>query len=428
MSSTPGRLTLLTAHIFALLGPSAAWQSGWSWSMVNTTINPPPPMWGSSSMRRPRSTPSHSFAGSFTPETTSDDYVPLSAVPDIYDVINMDNTEFDDDPSSPTYGGVKFGTCLLAACVNATTSEVDFKVVVKDKLNKRKRVQLTVYWNFGDHVDETAQDKYFDTVTSIIDEYRFNGLALDLSEFPIQKIPAMDVDDDDYTRPTTPFVVDYISTLRRIKARYDDFTLSFLLTSSAFQGSADVYGYHRTGAYLPLIHAFRADVSSICVHHFDPSNDFRDRDGVRVLDNSSDYWVAMLDRPLAGFTVVGKWFPPFPASQVIVGARDLKVDAVRSNVLIGLQCVTMGQGCEGVRIQGGPFPDLLGAAMYTIREDESSGGQFRQVIPTFFDGIVPLSTSKPFINVSAFNVFYVDIFYVNADSFTNRSPQLLDGE
>lgn len=69
----------------------------------------------------------------------------------------------------------------LPQCKDGRVQEDAFIAAVKDKVSKGKLVQLGVFWNFGQHANDTAQAKYIDTVTSIIDKYGFNGI--DLNEF-----------------------------------------------------------------------------------------------------------------------------------------------------------------------------------------------------------------------------------------------------
>lgn len=105
----------------------------------------------------------------------------------------------------------------------------------------------------------------------------------------------------------------------------------------------------------------------------------------------------MVDRPLSGFLVAGKSFPPFAASKVAVGVapwNPSSQDSFRVNLQNGLKCVMTGQACAAIRTQKGPFPDFLGAAGFTIEADEQSGGPFKVAMRSFLDTVVASSTSE----------------------------------
>ncbi|KZV87826.1 hypothetical protein EXIGLDRAFT_679552 [Exidia glandulosa HHB12029] len=313
----------------------------------------------------------HAIIGFFDPSVSGDGYVALPDVSDVYNVLIIHHADADTDPASPTYGGVKLGTCFSPACTNGNISEADFITAVKDKTSKGKLVALGVFWNFGDNANGTAQAKFIDTVTAIIDKYGFNGLNMNDGGIPFL---AVDERDDDFANPTTPAVVNFIATLKTIKSKYGD-------------GFA---GYQSYGAYLPVLHAIRGDLSTLILHHFDATDDVLNQAGIKVTQDTTDYWVALVQRPLSGFTVAGKNFPPFRASQIAIGSQLWDLDVVRSSIVTGLKCVMTGEQCGGIRLSGGPFPDFLGAAVLTIEDDEAHNGFFRQTMPPFFQDIAAL--------------------------------------
>ncbi|KZV98228.1 hypothetical protein EXIGLDRAFT_832324 [Exidia glandulosa HHB12029] len=398
-------LMLPVAHSFAQCDSSWASWGRTTRAVLRDTVPSrfSPHEQGSSNTIAPRAAyrfDGHAIIGFFNPGVSGDGYVALPDVSDVYNVLIIHHADADTDPASPTYGGVKLGTCFSPACANGNISEADFITAVKDKTSKGKLVPLGVFWNFGgDNANGTAQAKFIDTVTAIIDKYGFNGLNMNDGG-----IPTLDNGDDDFANPTTPAVVNFIATLKTIKSKYGDgFGLSFAITSDSFQNSQDVAGYQSHGAYLPVLHAIRDDLSTLILHHFHATDDVLNQAGIKVAQDTTDYWVALVQRPLSGFTVAGKNFPPFRASQIAIGSLLWDSDVVRSSIVTGLKCVMTGEQCGGIRLSGGPFPDFLGAAVSTIEDDEVHNGFFRQTMPPFFQDIaaLPPSSTTPTASTSS---------------------------
>ncbi|KZV87732.1 hypothetical protein EXIGLDRAFT_196036 [Exidia glandulosa HHB12029] len=308
----------------------------------------------------------------------------------MYDVINVFLATVDDDPARPTHGGIIFQPCLLPLCADGRVHEDEFIAAIKQQISKGKLVQLCIQWNFG--VDDAAQAKFVETVTAVVDKYGFNGL--EMMEFGFQ---LLDEGDGDFRQPTTPSVVNFISCMRKIKAKYGpNFGLTFSLSQRPFQFSSDAYAYRYNGSYLPVIHALRDDISTLGLTH---NTDTLDDTGAPVPQDTSDYWVALADKPLGGFIAAGIPFPPFDASKVALNAAlwDPRVDdAPRARLEKGLDCITKGTGCNALRIKGGPFPALLGVSAGYIQADELVGGPFRTVMRPYFDALAASSPStKP---------------------------------
>lgn len=181
--------------------------------------------------------------------------------------------------------------------------------------------------------------------------------------------------------------------MRKIKAKYGpNFGLTFSLSQRPFQFSSDAYAYRYNGSYLPVIHALRDDISTLGLSN----TDTLDSTGAPVAQDTSDYWVALADKPLGGFMAAGIPFPPFDASKVALNAalwNPTSDDTPRARLEKGLDCITKDTGCAAVRINGGPFPALLGVSAYYIQADEQVGGPFRTVMRPYFDALAASSPS-----------------------------------
>ncbi|KZW00533.1 hypothetical protein EXIGLDRAFT_143971 [Exidia glandulosa HHB12029] len=309
----------------------------------------------------------------------------LADVSDDYDVINIYRATFDSDAQSSTYGQFHWNICASPSnCAKAPDTEDQLVAAVQAHIANGKKVQASVQFDFEQLQNATTQKALVAGTTALIDKFKFNGIdILRPSTFPV-----LDDGDDDYTQPRTAAVVNLIFALQSIKKKYgDDFTISFSVPVSYFQLSTDSAGYKQFGAFLPVAHALRDDIFMICPNNYPKADEevLHATSNLPVPPDSSDYWVAMAQPLLSGFTANGKPFPAFRPDQVCLGMREYDGDAQLAELQDGVGCLMANHPCGDVLPVGGPYPNFLGAAVWAINDDEAAGGQFRSAMRTLLN-------------------------------------------
>ena len=153
-----------------------------------------------------------------------------------------------------------------------------------------------------------ARDTFVSSVSKIIDEYGLDGLDIDFEGHSL----SLNTGDTDFRSPTTPVIVNLISAMKTLKAKYgSDFVLTmapetfFVQLGYQYYGSGPWGGQDpRAGAYLPVIHALRDDLTLLHVQDYNSGS-------IMGLDNQyhsmggADFHIAMTDMLLTGFPVAG---------------------------------------------------------------------------------------------------------------------------
>jgi chitinase len=163
------------------------------------------------------------------------------------------------------------------------------------------------------------------SASAIIDHYGLDGVDIDFEGHSL----SLDTGDRDFRNPTTPVIVNLISALKSLKARYGaGFVLTmapetfFVQLGYQFYGSGQFGGADpRAAAYLPVIDALRDDLTLLHVQDYNSGP-------IMGLDNQfhtmgvADFHVAMTDMLLTGFPIEGNpanVFPPLRQDQVAFG-------------------------------------------------------------------------------------------------------------
>ena len=144
----------------------------------------------------------------------------MADVPDSWDVINLAFGE----PTSVTSGDIRFTLCPVAECPNVE-SEAEFKAAIKAKQAAGKKVLISIGGQNGQVQLATtaARDTFVSSVSKIIDEYGLDGLDIDFEGHSL----SLDTGDTDFRAPTTPVIVNLISAVKTLKAKYGS---GFVLT------------------------------------------------------------------------------------------------------------------------------------------------------------------------------------------------------
>ncbi|GAA4779915.1 glycoside hydrolase family 18 protein [Streptomyces sanyensis] len=309
-------------------------------------------------------------------------YVRMADVPDSWDVVNLAFGE----PTTATSGDIRFGLCPASECPNVE-SPAEFKAAIKAKQAAGKKVLISIGGANGQVrlASAAARDAFVSSVSKIIDEYGLDGLDIDFEGHSL----SLDTGDTDFRNPTSPVIVNLISALKTLKARYGaDFVLTmapetfFVQLGHQFYGSGPWGGQDpRAGAYLPVIHALRDDLTLLHVQDYN-SGPIMGLDGQYHSMGGADFHIGMTDMLLAGFPVAGDQNRVFPALRPEQVAIGLPASTQAGNgyttpaeVNKALDCLTRGTGCGSYRTHG-TWPALRGLMTWSINWDRFNNREF----------------------------------------------------
>ncbi|TMU98777.1 chitinase [Streptomyces sp. DASNCL29] len=317
-------------------------------------------------------------------------YTRMADVPDSWDIIDLAFGE----PTSTTSGDIRFSLCPQSECPNVE-SEDEFKAAIKAKQAAGKKVLISIGGQNGQVQLTTtaARDKFVESVGAIIDKYGLDGLDIDFEGHSL----SLDDGDTDFKNPKTPSIVNLIAAVKSLKAKYgSDFVLTmapetfFVQLGYQFYGSGPSGGQDpRAGAYLPVIHALRDDLTLLHVQDYNSGP-------IMGLDNqfhnmgSADFHIAMTDMLLTGFPVAGNADNVFPAldpSQVAIGLPASpnagNGHTTPSDVTKALNCLTKKSDCGGYEPHGSR-PALRGLMAWSINWDGFNGGEFSKNFESYY--------------------------------------------
>jgi chitinase len=336
--------------------------------------------------------PKHSLVGYLHASfANGSGYVRMADVPAAWDIIDLAFGE----PTSVTSGDIRFNRCPATECPNVE-SDADFTAAIKAKQAQGKKVLISIGGQNGQVQLTTtaARDKFVSSVSAIIDKYGLNGLDVDFEGHSL----SLNAGDTDFRNPTTPVIVNLISALKSLKARYGSgFVLTmapetfFVQVGYQFYGGSGA-GDARTGAYLPVIHALRDSLTVLHVQDYNSGP-------VMGLDNQyhtmggAEFHIAMTDMLKAGFTVAntGQFFPGLRPDQIAVGL-PAAVSAGNgytspADVQTAVNCLVKGSGCGSYTLRGGTSPALRGLMTWSINWDKYYNWEFQNSHEPFLNSL-----------------------------------------
>ncbi len=335
--------------------------------------------------------PAHALVGYLhTSFANGSGYVRMADVPASWDVINLAFGE----PTSVTSGDIRFRLCPVAECPNVETP-AEFKAAVRAKQAAGKKVLISIGGQNGQVQLPTtaARDTFVASVGKIIDEYGLDGLDIDFEGHSL----SLAAGDTDFRNPTTPGIAHLVSAVKSLKARYGPgFVLTmapetfFVQLGHQFYGSGPWGGQDpRAGAYLPVIHALRDDLTLLHVQDYN-SGPIMGLDGQYHSMGGADFHIAMTDMLLAGFPVAGDTARVFPAlrpDQVAIGLPATthagNGHTTPAEVAKALNCLTKGTDCGTYRTHG-TWPALRGLMAWSINWDRFGGGEFSRNFDAYY--------------------------------------------
>ncbi|MBB4982702.1 MULTISPECIES: chitinase [Streptomyces] len=309
-------------------------------------------------------------------------YTRMADVPDSWDVIDLAFGE----PTSVTSGDIRFTLCPVTECPNVE-SPAEFKAAIKAKQAAGKKVLISIGGQNGQVQLATtaARDTFVTSVSKIIDEYGLDGLDIDFEGHSL----SLQTGDTDFRNPTSPVIVNLIQAVKTLKAKYGSgFVLTmapetfFVQLGYQYYGSGPWGGQDpRAGAYLPVIHALRDDLTLLHVQDYNSGS-------IMGLDNQyhsmggADFHIAMTDMLLTGFPVAGnadRFFPPLRPEQVAIGlpasTQAGNGHTAPAEVNKALDCLTKKTNC-GTYQTHGTWPALRGLMTWSVNWDRYNQWDF----------------------------------------------------
>ncbi|TXS57159.1 chitinase [Streptomyces sp. t39] len=375
-SATVTGLSAATAYSFQVSAANEAGESAKSAAVTATTATGGGDGGGAG-------LPAHALVGYLHASfANGSGYTRMADVPDSWDVVNLAFGE----PTSATSGDIRFSLCPVSECPNVE-SVAEFKAAIKAKQAAGKKVLISIGGANGQVqlASTAARDAFVTSVSKIIDEYGLDGLDIDFEGHSL----SLNTGDTDFRNPTSPVIVNLISAVKTIKARYGaDFVLTmapetfFVQLGYQFYGSGPWGGQDpRAGAYLPVIHALRDDLTLLHVQDYN-SGPIMGLDNQYHSMGGADFHIAMTDMLLAGFPVAGDQSRVFPAlrpEQVAIGlpasTQAGNGHTSPSEVNKALNCLTRNTDCGSYRTHG-TWPALRGLMTWSINWDRFNQWEF----------------------------------------------------
>ncbi|MFJ2898641.1 chitinase [Streptomyces sp. NPDC087218] len=383
-SATVTGLTASTAYSFRVAATNSAGESAKSAAVSATTT-------AGGGGGDGGKLPAHALVGYLHASfANGSGYTRMADVPDSWDVIDLAFGE----PTSVTSGDIRFSLCPVTECPNVE-SVAEFKAAIKAKQAAGKKVLISIGGQNGQVQLTTtaARDAFVSSVGKIIDEYGLDGLDIDFEGHSL----SLNTGDTDFRNPTTPVVVNLISAVKTLKAKYGEkFVLTmapetfFVQLGYQYYGSGPWGGQDpRAGAYLPVIHALRDDLTLLHVQDYN-SGSIMGLDDQYHSMGGADFHIAMTDMLLTGFPVAGdraKVFPALRPDQVAIGlpasTQAGNGHTSPAEVTKALNCLTKKTDC-GSYTTHGTWPQLRGLMSWSINWDRFNNGEFSKNFDAYF--------------------------------------------
>ncbi len=364
---------------------------------------------------------------------TSPNALRLTDLPPDYDVVDIAFAT----PSAP--GGVQMQ--FVPSPTIYPTLQTFIDDVAALQADGRKVVISIGGANDPIEVDSASDASTFATsMLALIDTYGFDGLDIDLEGQSLALLPG----DSDFRAATSPKIVHFIDGISQILAASpDDFMLTAAPETAFVQGGYSTYG-GIWGAYLPVLHALRDDLTFVHVQHYNTGSMFG-RDGAIYAPATADFHVAMADMLLAGFQVdafgADITFEPLAASQVAIGLPSSPAAAgsgytTPTLVKQALDALYLGKPVPGgsyVLADPDGYPSMRGVMTWSINWDVANGEEFISSYTPYLDTLfLQVDTDTVSTSAGGAVTFTMSAGKVNAlrnafllGSVTGTSPGLL---
>jgi chitinase len=240
---------------------------------------------------------------------------------------------------------------------------------------------------------QTDVEKFVKSLGTIVREYGFDGIDLDIENPSLVLDPA----DSDFRRPTTPSIVNLIAACRQLRNEFGSrFTLA--IVPEVAQAQAGFVSYSGTsGSFLPVIHALRDITAFVDAQDYN-TPPLPALDGNFYVPGTSDYHVAMTEMLLRGFPVGGDpshFFPPLPPEKLAIGvpaSAQVRNFVAMAGLADALNYLIKGKPFGGQYKLRNPagYPNLLGMMTWSESLDRLSSYEFSNTIGPLLHGLPPI--------------------------------------
>lgn len=290
----------------------------------------------------------------------------------------MITLSFAENATGGADGEVAFTLYPSRECGTSAESEADFIAGIRAQQAKGKKVLISL-GGANAHIQLNsiaARDNFVRTMGDVIARYGLNGVDIDLEGGSLAL--ANGDSDSDINRPTTPAVVNLIAAVKSLKTRFgDDFMVTMAPETAYVQGGQVSYS-GIWGAYLPVIHGLRNELTVSQVQHYNTGG-LAGTDGRTYNAGTVDFHLAMTGMLLTGFNLGGdpnKRFQPLRPDQVAIGLPSgSRGYTTPADVQKALDCLTRGSNCGSYKLSK-TYPTLRGLMTWPINWDRADGYNF----------------------------------------------------
>ncbi|MGH9397157.1 MAG: glycosyl hydrolase family 18 protein [Terriglobia bacterium] len=283
---------------------------------------------------------------------------------------------------------VKGSKSLLRFRTPAGYTEDQFKSDIAYLQGKGKKVLISLGGGGQVVTLNTAEDvrNFISSVSTIVQEYGFNGVDLDLETPSLM----LDPGDTDFRKPTTPSIVNLIAAMRQLRRHFGPkFMIAEVPEGPQTPAGMEVYG-GQFGSFLPVMYGTKDILSFVDVQNYN-TPPLEGLDGNYYMPETADYYVSMTEMLLHGFRVgrdPKSFFPPLPPEKVAIGflvGRSL-VPTIEN----ALRCLIQGKPYSGgeYKLQrAAGYPDFNGVMFWNIQADRRENYQMSNAIGPFLHNL-----------------------------------------
>lgn len=226
-------------------------------------------------------------------------------------------------------------------------------------------------------LDNIAErDTFIATMNSIINQYGFDGIDIDLEGSSVS------VTGGTIANPVDAKIIHLIDAVKQITSDYHSANQKKMILTMApetafVQGGMSAFG-GIWGAYLPIIHALRDSLDMLQVQLYNSGTMYGINGGVYT-QGTADFIVAMTEAVIQGFSTGGGFFTGLPASKVAVGLPACQSAAgggyTSSGIVGDAVNYLLGNGSQPgtyTLAQTGGYPALGGMMTWSVNWDAVS--------------------------------------------------------